>query len=215
MGDTRAFAELEKREWSEPGVAGAYASGFAKASDMVVPHLVAAVDAGPDTDALDLCCGHGNVYAGLVAAGARVTGLDFSAAMLELARAAVPGARFVNGDAMQLSFPDASFDAVTVGFGMPHVPEPPRVVAEARRVLRPGGRITRRVSRPLGYRPSLSTHHGHPSRSRAFRTLGRSRILSECSFKAGQSAREMSWSASQRQTVNKNTSASEKSSPIR
>jgi len=141
VGDTKAFAELEKREWSEPTVAGAYASGFSKASDMVVPHLVAAVDAGPDIDALDLCCGHGNVSAGLVAAGARVTGLDFSSAMLELAREAVPDARFVSGDAMQLSFSEASFDAVTIGFGMPHVPEPPRVLAEARRVLRPGGRI--------------------------------------------------------------------------
>ena len=45
MGDTEAFAELERREWSEPGVAGAYASGFSKASDMVVPHLVSAVAA--------------------------------------------------------------------------------------------------------------------------------------------------------------------------
>lgn len=141
MGDTKAFAELEKREWSEPTVAGAYASGFSKASDMVVPHLVAGVDAGPDTDALDLCCGHGNVSAGLVVVGARVTGLDFSSAMLELAREAVPEAYFVSGDAMRLSFSEASFDAVTIGFGMPHVPEPPRVLAEARRVLRPGGRI--------------------------------------------------------------------------
>ena len=141
MGDTKAFAELERREWSEPSVAGAYASGFARASDMVVPHLVAAVKAGPETDALDLCCGHGNVSAGLVAAGARVTGLDFSAAMLELARKAVSTARFVQGDAMNLAFPNASFDAVTIGFGMPHVPEPSRVLAEARRVLRPGGRI--------------------------------------------------------------------------
>lgn len=141
MGDKRAFAELEKREWSEPAVAGAYARVFAKASDMVVPHLISAVEAGPDKEALDLCCGHGNVSAALVEAGARVTGLDFSPAMLAIAQAAVPGALFVNGDAMQLGFADASFDAVTIGFGIPHVPEPPRVLAEARRVLRPGGRI--------------------------------------------------------------------------
>lgn len=141
MTDTRAFAELEKREWSEPAVAGSYASSFAKASDMVVPSLVRAVQAGPDKETLDLCCGQGNVSAALVQAGARVTGLDFSPAMLDIAKAAVPVATFVNGDAMQLGFADASFDAVTIGFGMPHVPEPPRVLAEARRVLRPGGRI--------------------------------------------------------------------------
>lgn len=141
MGNTKAFAELEKREWSQPAVAKAYASGFAKASDMVVPHLVSAVEARPNMEVLDLCCGHGNVSAALVEAGAKVTGLDFSPAMLAIAQAAVPGAHFVNGDAMQLGFVDAGFDAVTIGFGMPHVPEPTRVLAEARRVLRPGGRI--------------------------------------------------------------------------
>ena len=168
MGDTQAFAALEKREWSEPTVASAYASGFSKASDMVVPHLVAAVDAGPGTDALDLCCGHGNVSAGLVAAGARVTGLDFSEAMLELARDAMPEARFVVGDAMQLAFPDASFDAVTIGFGMPHVPEPPRVLAEARRVLRQGGCIAfstwcgPEVDGAFGYVFGAIGKHGSP-----------------------------------------------------
>lgn len=135
---------------------------------MVVPHLVAAVEAGPDTDALDLCCGHGNVSAGLVAAGARVTGLDFSEAMLELARAAVPEARVVKGDAMQLSFSEASFDAVTIGFGMPHVPEPPRVLAEARRVLLSGGRIAfsvwcgPEVNGAFGYVFGATGTHGSP-----------------------------------------------------
>ncbi len=141
MTDTGAFAELERREWSEPTVAGAYARGFAMASDIVVPHLVSAVEAGPGMEALDLCCGPGNVSAALVEAGARVTGLDFSPAMLDIAKAAVPGATFVNGDATQLGFADASFDALTIGFGLPHIPEPPRVLAEARRVLRDGGRI--------------------------------------------------------------------------
>ncbi len=135
------FAALEKREWAKSDVAQSYAKVFAKAADMVVPSLVAAVGARPDIAVLDLCCGHGNVSAGLVKAGARVTGLDFSPAMLKMARAAVPEAQFVEGDAMSLSFEDQTFDAVTIGFGMPHVPDPPKVVAEARRVLRHGGRL--------------------------------------------------------------------------
>lgn len=139
--ETDTFAALEKREWAKVDVAQSYAQIFAKASDMVVPYLVKAVSAKPGTKALDLCCGHGNVASGLVRAGAQVTGLDFSAAMLDMARATVPDAEFFEGDAMALSFDDASFDAVTIGFGMPHVPDPPRVVAEARRVLRPGGRL--------------------------------------------------------------------------
>ncbi|WP_069299367.1 class I SAM-dependent methyltransferase [Neptunicoccus sediminis] len=135
------FAALEKREWADENLAQSYAHVFAKAADMVVPHLVKAVETETGTKALDLCCGHGNVAAGLARAGARVTGLDFSPAMLDMARANVPEAMFIEGDAMDLDFDDASFDAVTIGFGMPHVPDPPKVVAEARRVLRPGGRL--------------------------------------------------------------------------
>lgn len=135
------FAALEKREWAKYDVARSYAKVFAKAADMVVPSLVAAVGARPGIAALDLCCGQGNVSAGLSKAGAQVTGLDFSPAMLELARAAVPEARFVEGNAMSLDFKDGTFDVVTIGFGIPHVPDPARVLEEARRVLRPGGRL--------------------------------------------------------------------------
>jgi len=135
------FAALEKREWADAGLAQSYARVFAKAADMVVPQMVEAVGAKTGTEALDLCCGHGNVTSGLVSAGAKVTGLDFSPAMLDMARVSVPEAQFVQGDAMALDFEDASFDVVTIGFGMPHVPEPAKVLTEARRVLRPDGRL--------------------------------------------------------------------------
>lgn len=160
------FAALEKREWAKADVARSYAQVFATAADMVVPCLVEAVRAEPGTKALDLCCGHGNVACGLIGAGAQVTGLDFSTAMLDMARATVPEARFVEGDAMSLSFDDATFDAVTIGFGMPHVPDPPQVVAEARRVLRPGGRIAfsvwcgPEVDTALGYVFGAIGQHG-------------------------------------------------------
>lgn len=171
MSDTQkpdTFAALEKREWADASVARSYAEVFAKAADMVVPHLVEAAGVGPGTTALDLCCGHGNVTAGLVKAGAQVTGVDFSPAMLEMARSAVPSAQFVEGDAMALEFEDASFDAVTIGFGIPHVPDPPKVVAEARRVLRPGGRLSfsvwcgPEVDTALGYVFGAIGQHGAP-----------------------------------------------------
>jgi len=161
------FAALERREWSNESVAQSYARVFSKAADMVVPRLVAAVRAGPEIKALDLCCGHGNVTAGLVAEGASATGLDFSPAMLEMARSAVPEARFIEGDAMNLSFDAATFDAVTIGFGMPHVPDPPRVLSEARRVLRPGGRLAfsvwcgPEVDTALGYVFGAIEAYGH------------------------------------------------------
>lgn len=168
MEDTKAFAELEKREWSDPAVAGDYAEGFAQASDMVAPHLAIAVSAGLGTRALVLCCGHGSVSTALLAQGAQVTGLDFSPAMLGIARSKAPGATFIEGDAMQLDLADAAFDAVTIGFGMPHVPDPRRVLAEARRVLRPGGRIAfstwcgPEVDGAFGYVFSAIAAHGSP-----------------------------------------------------
>ncbi len=100
---------------------------------MVAPFLAQAVAADAQAKALDLYCGHGNVVSALVTAGADVTGLDLSRAMLDMARASVPEARFVDGDAMELPFAEAAFDAMTIGFEMPHVQDPPRVLAEARR----------------------------------------------------------------------------------
>jgi SAM-dependent methyltransferase len=135
---------------------------------MVVPHLVAAVGTKSSIRVLDLCCGHGNVTAGLVRQGASVTGLDFSPAMLEIACSAVPEADFVEGDAMNLNFGAGTFDAVTIGFGMPHVPDPPRVLGEVRRVLRPGGRLAfsvwcgPEVDTALGYVFGAIEAHGHP-----------------------------------------------------
>ena len=162
------FAALERHEWAKADVAKSYAQVFAKAANMVVPTLVKAVEASRGIKALDLCCGHGNVSAGLVKAGARVTGLDFSLAMLEMARLTVPEAQFFEGDAMDLDFDDQSFDAVTIGFGIPHVPDPPKVIAEARRVLRPGGRLAfsvwcgPEVDTALGYVFGAIGQHGSP-----------------------------------------------------
>lgn len=135
------FAALEQSGWAEAATAASYAAGFAAAADACVPVFVRQGGAAPGRHLLDLCCGHGNVCEGLVGAGAQVTGLDFSPAMLALARRRVPGARFVQGDAAALPFDDASFDGATMGFGMPHLPDPPAAIAEARRVLRPGARF--------------------------------------------------------------------------
>jgi SAM-dependent methyltransferase len=72
---------------------------------------------------------------------ARPTGVDVAAAMVERARLRCPGLDFVEGDAQQLPFPDAAFDAVTMNFGILHLSQPQTALAEARRVLIPGGRF--------------------------------------------------------------------------
>lgn len=61
--------------------------------------------------------------------------------MVALARADHPGVRFEEGDAEALPFADGSFDAVVANFRIHHVPDPLRALREARRVLRPGGRV--------------------------------------------------------------------------
>ena len=68
-----------------------------------------------------------------------MTGLDFAAPMVEAARAKVPAARFVTGDAENLGFDDASFDAATCAFGLWHISDPDAAIFEAARVLRPEG----------------------------------------------------------------------------
>ncbi|MFC3615551.1 class I SAM-dependent methyltransferase [Lutimaribacter marinistellae] len=138
---TEDFAALEKREWSDPDVAQNYAKAFARASDMAVPVLVHECGAQTGRKILDLCCGQGNVTAGLLATGAEVTALDFSPAMLHMARKAAPAAQFIEGNAMATGLPDESFDGVTIGFGMPHLPDPPAAMAEAARLTQPGGRF--------------------------------------------------------------------------
>lgn len=141
------FADIERTGWSDPGIARHYAENFAEATAQCVPALLAGAGVRAGAEALNLCCGHGILAEGLHRRGARVTGLDFSAAMLGMAAARVPGACFVQGDAMALPFEDDGFDCITIGFGIPHVPDPPRVFAEAARVLREGGRLAYSVWR--------------------------------------------------------------------
>jgi SAM-dependent methyltransferase len=103
--------------------------------------MIAACGAREGTHILDLCTGHGPIARALVDSGASVTGLDFSSAMLDLARGAVPEATFVEGDAADLPFDEGSFDGVTMGFGILHLPDVPGVFSEVARVLKPGGRF--------------------------------------------------------------------------
>ena len=104
MIDTSDFEKMEREGWSKPSIARGYADGFEMATRLVAKKLSDAVLAGPNTKVLDLCTGHGVVAAELVARDANVTGLDFSEPMVELARSAVPKARFVKGDAMAMGF---------------------------------------------------------------------------------------------------------------
>jgi demethylmenaquinone methyltransferase/2-methoxy-6-polyprenyl-1,4-benzoquinol methylase len=105
----------------------------------------------PGDRVLDACCGTGDLAVAASRAGARVTGLDFSERMLERARGKSSEVEWVRGDAQQLPFEDASFDAATVGFGVRNLDDLERGLAELRRVLRAGGRLAiLEITRPRG-----------------------------------------------------------------
>jgi demethylmenaquinone methyltransferase/2-methoxy-6-polyprenyl-1,4-benzoquinol methylase len=96
---------------------------------------------GPGSTALDVATGTGDLAIELARRGAEVTGSDFAPAMLEIARRKAPGLRFEEGDALDLAYPDDSFDAVTVGFGARNFADLDRGLGEMARVTRSGGRV--------------------------------------------------------------------------
>lgn len=97
--------------------------------------------------ALDAACGTGDLTGLLAVAGATpVVGLDFCPEMLEIARRKFSRApsqpiEWIAGDATALPFADATFQAVTIAFGLRNIPEPDKALADFFRVLRPGGRL--------------------------------------------------------------------------
>jgi demethylmenaquinone methyltransferase/2-methoxy-6-polyprenyl-1,4-benzoquinol methylase len=107
-------------------------------------NLVASLDWRHHPRVLDLACGTGDIAIAAAAMGGTVVGLDITHRMLQLAsqKPQPPQrVRFVTGDMMALPFPDASFDAITTGYGLRNVPDLDGALREMVRVLRPGGRM--------------------------------------------------------------------------
>lgn len=101
--------------------------------------LVRAVTGSDASNVLDLACGTGDVAIELDKRGMTVTGADISEKMLEIARKKAPHINFQTGDAAELDFPEASFDAVTIAFGIRNFDSRPTCIDEIYRVLKPGG----------------------------------------------------------------------------
>jgi SAM-dependent methyltransferase len=131
-----AIRDFELDGWQ---AAAASYDGFAGATRLFIPALLHAACVRPGTRLLDVACGTGLAAGAAAAAGAVVTGVDFSPAMVFTARGLHSAIAFQTADAEALPFPDASVDAVMANFGIHHVERPERAIAQARRVLRAGG----------------------------------------------------------------------------
>ena len=110
--------------------------------------LVTALDPGPRRMLLDLAAGTGDVgLAWLEQGGGPAVLSDVNASMLEVARdralssGLIGGASLLVADAERLPLPDRTVDRVSIAFGLRNCTDKPAVLAEARRVLRPGGRF--------------------------------------------------------------------------
>ena len=105
--------------------------------------LVEAIGVGPGTRALDLACGTGDIAISMAMKGATVTGLDITPSMLTLAKAKPGGAgvRWVAGDMTAVPLASQSISVITTGYGLRNVPDLPRALAEAHRVLCHDGRL--------------------------------------------------------------------------
>ena len=103
--------------------------------------VITAVDPQPGELVLDLAAGTGTSSQPFLDAGAEVVPTDFSIGMLQVGKEAKPHLPFTAGDGTRLPYRDATFDAVTISFGLRNIVDPAAGLRELRRVTRAGGRI--------------------------------------------------------------------------
>ncbi len=139
--DFKAVTQVQQQTWSK--------GDFAMVANLVYnasETLAEALQIVPDERVLDVACGSGN---GAIAAARRswggVIGADYVPALLERGRERAAAERldveFVEADAQELPFEDASFDVAMSIFGAMFAPDQEKTAAELLRVVKPGGRI--------------------------------------------------------------------------
>jgi ubiquinone/menaquinone biosynthesis C-methylase UbiE len=139
--DFSALTQAQQATWAE--------GDFAMVANVVLygaETLAESLQILPGEKVLDVACGSGNAaIAAARRAWGNTTGVDFVPALLERARERAAVERleieFVEGDAQELPFEDASFDVVMSIYGVMFAPDQEKAAAELLRVVKPGGRI--------------------------------------------------------------------------
>jgi SAM-dependent methyltransferase len=133
----RSFKQAEQAGWIEKAMA--YDGQLGPITAQAIDPALALLGRAAGKRILDLCCGTGDLAARASESGANVLGVDFAPTMIDVARRKFPSVEFLAGDAEALAFEDASFDAVVCLFGLWHLADPDRAIAEVSRVMKPGG----------------------------------------------------------------------------
>jgi ubiquinone/menaquinone biosynthesis C-methylase UbiE len=133
-----SFRDAELGGWSKR--ATSYDEFFVPLTNQVIAPIVEILGPLDGARVLDVCCGPGHLAAAFASEGAVVEGIDFAATMVAKARGNYPAITFREADAEALPYDRGLFDRVACAFGVMHLGRPEVAIAEAFRVLRPGGR---------------------------------------------------------------------------
>ena len=147
MSDPAArFHDFERDGWQDAAVQ--YDAVFQGLTAQSIVPLIEAVAAGAGTRLVDLASGPGYVAAAAEERGATALAIDFAQSMVAIGRIRHPRIELRTGDVEALALPDRSFDAAVMAYGLLHLARPDQALADAFRILRPGGRFAATVWAP-------------------------------------------------------------------